>query len=133
MRKNWMTASLILAGLVMMVGSNLVTTAAEKPGKVLRHLVMYKFREDLTPAQLQEVIDTFLSLEKSVDEVVSIEHGVNVSPEGKSEGLTHAFLVTFKDEKGRDAYLVHPAHQRYVDVAKNRREKVVVFDYWTAE
>jgi hypothetical protein len=39
-------------------------------------------------------------------------------------------VVTFKDEKGRDEYLVHPAHKAYVEVVKDRRDKVVVFDYW---
>ncbi|WP_437207189.1 Dabb family protein [Planctomicrobium sp. SH664] len=58
---------------------------------------------------------------------------MNVSPEGKSDGLTHAFLVTFRSEADRDVYLNHPAHQEYVKVSGPRREKVVVFDYWTAE
>ena len=40
------------------------------------------------------------------------------------------FVVTFKDEAGRDAYLKHPAHDAYVLVVKDKREKVVVFDYW---
>lgn len=108
--------------------------AAKKPAapqKVLRHLVMYKFKDGLPAQQIQEVVDTFAALPSKIDAIIDFEHGTNVSPEGKSQGLTHCFMVTFRDEKGRDAYLVHPAHQQYVEVVKDRREDVVVFDYWT--
>lgn len=98
---------------------------------MLRHVVLYKFKDDLKPAQVQEVIDAFAGLPGKIDTIVDFEHGTNVSPEGKSEGLTHAFVVTFRDEAGRDAYLVHPAHLAYVEVVRDKREKVVVFDYWT--
>jgi hypothetical protein len=104
--------------------------ADPQPARLLRHVVLYKFRDDLTAAQVQEVVDAFAALPKKIDGIVAFEHGTNVSPEGKSEGLTHAFVVTFRDEKVRDAYLVHPAHQEYVNLVKTRREKVVVFDYW---
>jgi hypothetical protein len=99
--------------------------------KVLKHLVLYKFKEDLPQAKLQEVIDTFAGLANKVDTIVALEHGPNVSKEGKSDGLTYGFCVTFKDEAGLATYLKHPAHDHYVSVVKDRREKVVVFDYWT--
>lgn len=116
-------------GLAMM---HAIPTAqgAGKPERVLRHIVLYKFKDNLKPAELQEVIDTFNALPKKIDTIIGYEAGTNVSPEGKSDGLTHAFVVTFKDEKGRDEYLVHPAHKAYVEVVKDRRDKVVVFDYW---
>jgi hypothetical protein len=103
------------------------THAAEK---VLRHVVIYKFKDDVKPAQVQEVIDAFAGLPKKVGTIIGFEHGTNVSKEGKSEGFTHAFVVTFKNEADLAAYLVHPAHDEYVKVVRDRREKVIVFDYW---
>ena len=105
--------------------------AQEKPGKLLRHIVMYKFKDGLPPAQVQEVVDAFNGLPKKIDAIASLESGTNVSLEGKSEGFTHVFVVTFRDEAGREAYLKHPAHDAYVQVVKDKREKVIVFDYWT--
>src|SRR6185437_5021404 len=102
----------------------------EKGAKVLRHIVMYKFKDSITPAQVQEVVAAFSGLPSKVDTIIGYEHGTNVSPEGKSEGLTHVFVVTFRDEAGRDKYLTHPAHLAYVQVVKDRREKVIVFDFW---
>ena len=71
------------------------------------------------------------ALPQKIDRIVGFEHGTNISPEGKSEGLTHCFMVSFASEKDRDAYLTHSAHLEYVKVVRDRREKVVVFDYWT--
>ena len=125
-------------GLLVVLAALATSTAAliaqaEEDRKVLRHIVLYKFKDDLQPGEVQQVIDAFAGLPAKIDTIVGFERGTNVSPEGKSEGLTHAFVVTFRDEAGRDIYLKHPAHLAYVDVVKNRREKVVVFDYWADE
>ena len=103
-------ARIVTAFLVLCVGVSLLmpATAADKE-KVLRHVVMYKFKDDITPAQLKEVIDTFAALAKKVDTIIGFEHGTNVSREGKSEGFTHCFVVTFRDEKALATYLDHPA------------------------
>jgi len=98
--------------------------------KVLRHIVMYQFKPEVTPAQVQEVIDAFAVLPKKINTIIGFEHGANVSKEGKSDGFMHVFVVTFKNEKDRDDYIAHPAHAEYVKVVQGRRERVVVFDYW---
>ena len=118
-------------GLAMTLSQSKDAAADDNPAKTLRHIVLYKFKDELKPRQVQEVVDAFAALPKKIDTVVGFEHGANISAEGKSEGMTHCFVVSFRDEKGRDAYLAHPAHLEYVKLAKDRREKVVVFDYWT--
>jgi hypothetical protein len=120
----------LLTGLCMALLFGSTTEAADKPDKLLRHIVLYKFKDNLKPGEVQQVMDAFAALPKKIKTIVDFEYGLNKSPEGKSEGLTHAFVVTFKSEADRDAYLVDPAHKEYVNVVKDRREKVVVFDYW---
>jgi hypothetical protein len=105
--------------------------SAAKSGKLLRHVVLYKFKAEMTEKQVQEVVDAFSSLKGKIDTIVAFERGTNISQENKSDGLTHCFVVTFRDTAGRDVYLKHPAHDDYVKVVKDRREKVIVFDYWT--
>lgn len=103
---------------------------AKKAGKNLRHVVLYKFKAEITEKQVQEVVDAFAALPGKVDTIIDFERGTNISQENKSEGFTHCFVVTFRDTAGRDVYLKHPAHDEYVKVVKDRREKVIVFDYW---
>lgn len=128
-------ATTILAAAVGfgLAAASTTARAEEKSGMVLKHIVMYKFKDDQKPEQVQEVVETFAGLPGKIDTIIGFEHGTNVSKEGKSEGFTHLFAVTFRDQEGLEAYLVHPAHLHYVSVVKDRREKVIVLDYWTKE
>lgn len=122
-------AGLMMVWVAMASGLN-DSRAAETEGRVLRHIVMYKFKDDCPAEHVQKVIDTFAGLPKKIDTIIGFEHGKNVSQEGKSDGLTYCFQVTFRDQQGLATYLKHPAHDEYVKVVGSCREKVVVFDYW---
>ena len=131
MRSILLSAVAVLAGVAMAAVALPSKGAPERESeKVLRHIVMYQFKPTATKEQVQEVIDAFAGLPKKIDTIVGFEHGANVSNEGKSEGFTHVFVVTFRDEDGRETYLKHQAHDEYVKVVRDKREKVVVFDYW---
>ena len=99
----------------------------------LRHVVLFKFKPEVTKEQVQEVVDAFAELPKKIKQIKGYEAGTDVSVEGKSEGFTHGFVVTFSDEKGREIYLPHAAHKEFVGLVGPRIEKVLVFDYWTGK
>ena len=129
----------LCAVIVTLLAGHLMTqSSADENGKsatkkLLRHMVLYQFKPEISDKQVQEVVEAFAALPKKIDSIVGFERGVNVSEENKSEGFTHCFVVTFRDLKGRETYLKHPAHDEYVKVVKDRRQKVIVFDYWTEE
>ncbi|MEQ9407037.1 MAG: Dabb family protein [Fuerstiella sp.] len=99
-------------------------------GKVLRHAVFFSFKDDVDQKQVQEVVDAFRQLPSQIAEIIDFQWGVNNSPEGLDDGFTHCFLLTFKDEAGRAAYLPHPAHKAFGDVLRGKNDKVFVVDYW---
>ena len=96
---------------------------------LLRHIVLFKFKDDVTPEQVQEVVDAFSALPGKIDTIVDFECGTDVSVEGKADGFTHGFVVTFRDEAGRAVYLPHAAHQEFVKLVGPRVDKVLVFDF----
>lgn len=104
--------------------------AGPAAGGQLRHVVLFKFKPDVTAEQIEEVVEAFAELPKKIDTIAGFERGTDVSVENKSEGFTHGFVVTFRDAAGRDTYLPHPAHQEFVKLVGPRIEKVLVFDYW---
>lgn len=122
------SALLVLAVFTMQIPATGSDSAAD--AKTLRHVVMFGFKESSTPEQVQTVVDAFANLPNQIPAIADFEHGVNNSPEGLNDGLTHCFLVTFKSEADREAYLPHPAHKAFVEVLKPHMEKVVVLDYW---
>lgn len=105
----------------------------EEMPTMLRHVVMFQFKESCSEADVQKVVDAFRGLPSKISEIADFEYGVNNSPEGLAGGLTHCFLVTFKSEADRAAYLPHPAHEAFVEVLKPHLEKVTVIDYWAKQ
>jgi len=98
--------------------------------RVLRHVVLFAFKPSSTPAEIAAVEAAFAALPAKIPEIQAFEWGTDVSVEGRAQGFSHCFLVTFADAAGRDAYLPHPAHQAFVELVGQHREKVLVFDYW---
>jgi len=107
-----------------------IATAQDDSSASLRHVVLLKFKSESTKEQVQEVVAGFQALPKKIDGITAFEYGTDVSPEGRAEGFTHCFMVTFKDAKSRDAYLPHQAHQDFVAMAIPKIEKVLVVDYF---
>jgi hypothetical protein len=95
----------------------------------LRHVVLFKFKDDTSKEQVKTIEDAFRELPSKVPTIVGFEWGTNNSPEGLAQGFTHCFLVTFKDAKGREVYLPHPEHKKFVKLAVPHFDKVLVIDY----
>jgi hypothetical protein len=107
------------------------SAASAGPGKLLRHVVLFKFKDGTTSEQVAEVVDAFRALRGKIDTIQDFEYGTDVSVENRSQGFTHCFVVTFKDEKGRDAYLPHAAHKAFGALVGPRLDKVLVVDFWS--
>ena len=95
----------------------------------LRHVVLFKFKPGTPPEKVREIEQGFGRLPDRIPQIVGYEWGTNISPEGHDKGYTHAFLVTFADTAGRDAYLPHPAHKEFVDLLLPHLEEAHVIDY----
>lgn len=127
---------LFIASLALFAMTQALQAADAEPapkGKLLRHVVLFQFKADVSKAQVQEVVEAFRKLPGRIKEIAAFEWGTDVGVENLANGFTHCFLVTFKSEKDRDAYLPHAAHKEFVDLVKPRVEKVQVIDYWTQE
>ena len=120
-----------VAGFVSVQGAANTAVKKEESEKLYRHVVLFKFKESATKAQIQEIVDAFGELPSQIKQIHSYEHGTDVSPEGLSKGFTHCFLVTFKSKKDLEVYLPHPAHQAFVKKLKGVLEEPLVVDYWT--
>lgn len=104
-----------------------------KEAKMLRHVVMFKFKDSSNKEDIQGVVDAFRELPSKIPTIADFEYGTDNSPEGLADGFTHCFLVSFKSEKDREVYLPHAAHKAFVEVLKPHLDKVMVIDYWAAK
>jgi hypothetical protein len=101
------------------------------PAQVLRHVVLFAFKETAGSAQIDAIERAFSELPQKIAQIHAFEWGTDVSIEGISQDYTHCFLVTFLSEADRNIYIPHPAHQKFVALLQPHLEKVLVIDYWS--
>ena len=134
-------AAVVLAGCVSNVdkstrigaknGESLeVAQCAEAPAQLLRHVVLFKFKDGTTAEQVRKIENAFCALPSKVDVIHDFEWGTDVSVEDASQGFTHCFLVTFKSEADRAKYIPHPEHKAFGEILGPHLDKVCVVDYW---
>jgi len=96
----------------------------------LRHVVIFKFKENSSKASVDSVVNAFVALKDKISVVKKLEWGLNDSPENWHQGFTHCFILTFANKKDRDeVYQVHPAHKAFQKILGPHMEKVFVVDY----
>jgi len=97
---------------------------------MLRHVVLFKFKEGTTQKQIDAVVKHFGELPGQIDAIKGYEWGpVNNVEKHLQNGYSHAFTVTFKDRAGLEAYLPHPDHKKFVDRVVPLLDTVQVADY----
>jgi hypothetical protein len=104
---------------------------AQNSEKLLRHVVLLKFKDSSSPTDIKKVEDAFRALPSKIATIKTFEWGTNNSPENLNQGFTHCFFVSFASEKDREVYLPHPDHKAFVSVLSPHLDKVLVIDYWT--
>ena len=99
--------------------------------KRLRHMVLFKFNDDASEAEVAKLNDDFNALPEHISVIKDFEWGLNDSPENFHQDFTHCYMLTFHSEKDRDSiYTPHPKHQEFVASLQPYVEKVFVVDYW---
>ena len=102
-------------------------TAADK----LQHVVCFKFKTTATAQDIKQVEEAFQALKQKIPQVVTLESGTNVSKEKRDKGFTHCFVLSFKSEKDRDAYIEHPEHKAFGKIVGPLLDDVFVMDFWS--
>jgi len=123
-----------LLALTFFVAAPALAADASTKGKVL-HVVAFKYKKAITDAKKKEVADSFKALKTKIPEIISIQHGPNISKEGFDKGFHECFIVTFASEKDRDTYLKHAEHEKFAKSLDSilADKGVFVFDFVAKE
>lgn len=88
----------IFASLTILTFSALMfcCSNAPKQEKVLRHVVMFGFKPEVSAQQIKEVEEAFCALPSQIDLIKGYEWGsLDCSPEGLQPGIDALFLPDF--------------------------------------
>jgi hypothetical protein len=95
----------------------------------VKHMGLLKFKEGTSEDEINRIFDELMDISENIPGIEDYVSGPNSSPEGLSDGFTHAFVMTFSDAAARDAYLPHPDHEKFKSAALPHIEKVLVVDF----
>ncbi len=95
----------------------------------VEHVVIIKWKDDVTPAKREELMAQFRGLQTQIPGIHSIEEGRDISTEKLQKDFNHAVIVTFEDQPHRDMYLTHPAHVAFKDKALPLVADLLVLDF----
>ncbi|BBG67778.1 Dabb family protein [Serratia marcescens] len=129
------------------MGNTAFTATDYKPG-LLKHIVLFKYKGNVTHTQRDAVTNRFLSLKRSMrlgaeaPYILSIVEGMQNSGEGVDGGFEQGFIVTFKSEGDRNYYVgkplvdtegdydeAHDAFKQFVAPLLSDDNGVLVFDF----
>jgi hypothetical protein len=95
----------------------------------IKHIALFKFKEGTSEDQINDLFNGVLDLTENIEGIEDYVSGANNSPEGLNQGYTHAFVMTLADAAARDAYLVHPEHEKIKALILPLAESVLAFDF----
>lgn len=129
-------------------------THTSEENQRIEHLVLFKFRSNITPEEKQEVINRFMALKNSLKNgkpYLNVEYGLPNSMEEVKGNYDIGFRVTFSSVEDRDYYVgkpflntpgtFDPMHDNFKNFVgpylasnpNNPNEGVLVFDFKSNE
>ncbi|XP_077240458.1 heat stable protein 1 [Tasmannia lanceolata] len=101
----------------------------EGPKEVVKHLVIAKFKEEIPPERIEELIEGFANLVLLIEPLKTFHWGPNVSIGNLHQGFTHVFESTFESIEDVREYHQHPAHAEFANQILPALDKFMVIDY----
>ncbi|MEN8302432.1 MAG: Dabb family protein [Campylobacterota bacterium] len=91
------------------------------------HIVMFKFKDENKAANIEVVKEKLNGLLTKIDELKSIEVGVDFNQSERAFDLS--LYSTFDSKEDLGAYAVHEEHQKVVSLIKEVTSESKVVDY----
>lgn len=98
-------------------------------GKILKHVVSFKFKDNISQTKIDEALLSFAHLKNEIPEIRELEWGANDSTEGLSNGFDYCFTLTFDNYNAREVYTFHEAHLLAGKKLMPLLDDVFVMDY----
>ncbi|HET7478511.1 MAG TPA: Dabb family protein [Rubrobacteraceae bacterium] len=94
---------------------------------MIDHLVLIAVRDDCSPEEVADLVDSARKLKDSVPGVVDLSIGEDFS--GRGGEYTHGLFARFEDRDGLQGYLKHPDHIAVVEKLDRYTNGRLVLDY----
>ena len=104
-------------------------TAEEDSSPVLNRLILFKYKAEVTQAQIDEVKQTFFSLKEKVPGMLKVVWAKDIDFDREKQ-FAYAITLSFSSEDALKSYQEHPDHQALVNSGP-AIENFFAMNYWT--
>jgi hypothetical protein len=80
---------------------------------MIQHIVLFRFKDSASPAQVAEAGQALLVMKRGIPEIQDIHFGPNLGPSAKEYG--HVLIVGCADMAAVERYLDHPVHRQTIE------------------
>lgn len=94
---------------------------------MLKHVVLFKFKEETDAAAIEKLADGLGALPDIIDEIKEFVFGRDII--GSERSYDFGLISLFDDLEAMQRYQVHPEHQKVVAHVKNICSSVVAVDF----
>ncbi len=94
---------------------------------MLTHLVVWKYKDEVSPKTREEHRAKLANLKNVIAEVVDLKVGADALHLARSYDT--GLVATFKNLEDLDAYTIHPIHQEVANLGKEIAAHVVSVDF----
>lgn len=94
-------------------------------------MVILKFKSGAPERAVADFFARLRAMQSLIPGMKRIAFGPYASHEGLNQGFTHGLLIEFDTLESRDAYLVHPEHERIKNAIWPHVEDVIAVDFAT--
>jgi quinol monooxygenase YgiN len=95
---------------------------------MLKHVVLFKFKPNITAAQRKEFVVALRALPKTITDIKGWQV-VETIPNRPARFSHVALFSEFDDVAGLDRYIAHPDHRTFVTMVEAFCESRANFDY----
>ncbi|MGH3094415.1 MAG: Dabb family protein [Streptosporangiales bacterium] len=94
----------------------------------VQHVVLFKFPEQLSPADEDAMRRAVGSFGEHIGEATRLRFGADTGG-GRTQGYTYLLLSEFPDESALQRYRDHPVHRDFLDWLAEQDATLLGFDY----
>ena len=121
-----------LAGLGLVSASISPAKAANDIKGKFVHMVFFWMKESVDDSQKKDFIKDLHDFINNVDVIKSSHVGepAQTPREVVDNSYTYCLVVTFESKEDQDIYQEHELHKKFIEVSKDKWDRVQVYDSW---
>ena len=95
----------------------------------IQNMVLLKFKPEVTPEKISQLFGLLGELQQLIPGIAYYSGGSSCGDARMNQGYAYGYLMTFESIATREAYLLHPEHERVKAELLPYIDSIIAFDF----